>query len=196
LVAGAIGGGIWIWKELLEDRLIPKRFGVVTEGLVYRSGQLHPALVERVLREHEIDLIIDLDPDETQAARAESEAAEQLGIRCQLFPLIGDGTGDAEQYVLAIRGLVEASRAGERVLVHCAAGSSRTGGVLAMYRVLVEGWSTSRAKQEMMEFDWRPGDGRLLRFLNANMGVVAERLVECGVIARVPEPLPRFPEPR
>jgi hypothetical protein len=45
---------VMIWEELLEDRLIPKRWGVVEEGSIYRSGQLHAALVKSTLADHGI----------------------------------------------------------------------------------------------------------------------------------------------
>ena len=50
----------YTWKEHLEDRIIPKRWGVVEAGSIYRSGQLHPALIERVLVDHDIGVIVDL----------------------------------------------------------------------------------------------------------------------------------------
>ncbi len=44
LMIAIIGGSIWLWEDVLEDRLIPKRWGVVEAGVIYRSGQLSPAL--------------------------------------------------------------------------------------------------------------------------------------------------------
>lgn len=198
LLAGAallaVAGGIWAWDDLLKERLFPKRFGVVEEGLIYRSGQLHPALVERTLRDRGIEVIVDLDPDDTPEARAESLAADRLGIEHRLFPLVGDGTGDIEQYAQAILRMKSAVEAGEPVLVHCSAGTYRTGGVVAMYRVLLEGWTPERARAEMIEYDWKSRDRILPAYLNRNMSALAERLVKLGAIERVPDPLPRFPE--
>ena len=42
LAVAIIGGSIWVWEDVLEDRLIPKRWGVVEAGAIYRSGQLSP----------------------------------------------------------------------------------------------------------------------------------------------------------
>ena len=58
VLAVLAGGGVWLWEDVLEDRLVPKRWGVVEEGRVFRSGQLHPALVRRTLERHGIDLVI------------------------------------------------------------------------------------------------------------------------------------------
>ncbi len=199
VVAGLValaGGGVWLWEEVLEDRLIPKRWGVVEVDEIYRSGQLHPALVEATLRDHEIKVIVDLNQHEVNndAQRAEERAAETLGIERILFPLSGDGTGDIEQYAQAIRRMHEARHDDQAVLVHCSAGVYRTGGVVAMYRVLVEGWTPERARAEMIDFHWDEDDPKLPRYLNENLATLASRLVELGVLTQVPDPLPRFPE--
>jgi protein tyrosine/serine phosphatase len=195
-IVACVGGAVWLWEEVLEDRIIPKRWGVVEEGLVYRSGQLHPALVAETLRDRGIDVIVDLNQQEhdNAAQRAEEDAAAALGIERSLYPLIGDGTGDIEQYAQALLRLNEARRSNQQVLVHCSAGTYRTGGVVAMQRVLVEGWSTDRARDEMMQYNWKPADSTLPRYLNEHMAALAARLVELGVIEHVPEPLPHFPE--
>ncbi|HMN94962.1 MAG TPA: tyrosine-protein phosphatase [Phycisphaerales bacterium] len=209
-IVGIVGGGIWLWEDVLEDRLIPKRWGVVDApadaaaaataadgpgaGAIFRSGQLHPALVERTLATHGVTVVVDLDDEETASADAQAEAMARLGIEHALFPLIGDGTGEIEQYAQAIARMVAARQAGETVLVHCSAGTYRTGGVVAMYRVLVEGASVEEARAEMIRYNWKPKNPTLPRYLNANMRTLAERLVELGVLERVPDPLPRFPE--
>jgi protein tyrosine phosphatase (PTP) superfamily phosphohydrolase (DUF442 family) len=190
-----VGGGIWAWDDLLKERIFPKRFGVVDAGSVYRSGQLHPALVERTLRERGIEVIVDLDPDDTPEARAEALAADRLGIEHRLFPLIGDGTGDIEQYAQAILRMKSAVDAGDPVLVHCSAGTYRTGGVVAMYRVLLEGWTPEQARDEMLEYDWKAKDPILPAYLNRNISALATRLVELGALDAVPDPLPVFPQP-
>lgn len=197
LAAAAISGGALLYTKVVRDRVFPKRWGVVDQGQIYRSGQLHPALIERTLAENGIDVIVDLnqlEPDNA-AQRAEEAAAAKLDIERTLFPLVGDGTGDIEQYALAIRRMVEARRANEQVLVHCSAGTYRTGGVVACYRMLVEGWTPETARDEMVRYRWTADDAKLPRYLNDNMAALASRLVELGVIERVPSPLPRFPEP-
>jgi protein tyrosine phosphatase (PTP) superfamily phosphohydrolase (DUF442 family) len=190
----AVGGAIWAWDDLLKERIFPKRFGVVEEGQIYRSGQLHPALVEQTLHDRGIEVIVDLDPDDTPEARAEATAAERLGIEHRLFPLVGDGTGDIEQYAQAILRMKSAVDADQPVLVHCSAGTYRTGGVVAMYRVLLEGWTPERALDEMEEYDWKRKNPILPAYLNRNMTALAARLTELGVIDHVPDPLPVFPE--
>ncbi len=192
LIVAVIGGAIWVWEEVLEDRLIAKRFGVVVPGSIYRSGQLSPAMVQKTLAKHDIDLVVHLgvhNPD-NEAHVAEQEAVRQLGIERRLFPLRGDGTGDIDNYAQAIAAIVEARDAGRRVLVHCAAGSYRTGGVVASYRMLLEDMDPAEAWAEMEQYSWNSDIPILPEYLNSHMGELTEKLVLLGVIERVPEPMP------
>lgn len=189
LVAGA---GVWTWKAVLEDRIIPKRWGVVEEGAIYRSGQLHRDLVEKTLRRYKIATIVSLtfeDPNDGNQ-QAELRAAATLGIDLQRYPLSGDGTGDIQNYAKAVAAIARARKAGRPVLVHCAAGSQRTGGVIAFYRLLVEGRPPSFVYRELRRFGWKPSNRALIEYMNDHMGDLARRLVEMGVIQDVPSPLP------
>ena len=179
-----------VWKEVLEDRLIPKRWGVVEAGSIYRSGQLHPALVRSTLQENGIDVIVNLNswrPDKP-AHVAEQRAAEELGIETRRFSLKGDGTGDVENYVQAVAEIDRSVREGKRVLVHCTAGTQRTGGAVALYRVLLQGRSPADALSEMATYGFDPEDDlALLRYLDDNTAYVGRRLVEIGVLDEVPD---------
>lgn len=41
------GAGIWLWDKVIQDRIIPKRWGVVEEGKIYRSGQFSTSFVKK-----------------------------------------------------------------------------------------------------------------------------------------------------
>ena len=193
LVIAIAGLVICLWEYVLEDRLIPKRWGVVQAGKIYRSGRLSAALVTRTLRKNNIAVIIDLtgdEPDDTDQ-NAEKKAAVELGIERLNLPLKGNGTGDINNYAHAIAAIVDAKRKGKPVLVHCAAGAQRTGGVIACYRMLVEKKSPSFAYAELLRYDWKDKpDQILLNYINSNMAKLAELLKEMGVIDEVPNPLP------
>ena len=189
LVAGA---GIWLWKAVLEDRVVAKRWGVVEEGSIYRSGQLSASLVETVLKRYHIAVIVSLtseDPND-RAQRAELHAAADLGIDLQRYILSGNGTGDIQVYARVIAAIVQAKKAGRPVLVHCATGSQRTGGVIAFYRLLVERWPASSVYRELRRYGWRPSDRALLEYVDRHMADLARLLVDMGVIQDVPDPLP------
>ena len=71
-----LGVAVWSWEEVLEDRLIPKNWGCVEPGLIYRSGQLSAALVERTLKNHNIEVVVSLNGEKPRDADclAEREA--------------------------------------------------------------------------------------------------------------------------
>lgn len=188
-----VGGGIWLWEEVIEDRVIPKRWGVVETGRIYRSGQLSSALVKRTLAEHQIKVIVALLAEEPEKAdhRAEIQAADELGIELKRFPLRGDGTGDLERYADALTAIVEADRAHKPVLVHCAAGAQRTGGAVAFYRLLVQNRSPEFVIKELKRYDHDPDDNpALLKYINENIDELAAILEARGIIEQVPESVP------
>jgi protein tyrosine phosphatase (PTP) superfamily phosphohydrolase (DUF442 family) len=198
LVVCLLGGAGWFWEDVAKDRLIPKRWATVEEGRIYRSGQLSAALVRKMLVRHGIKVIVTLtgeiphDPDQ----EAENKAAEELGIELLRFPLSGNGTGDVHRYVEAVAAIVEAKRQAKPVLVHCAAGAQRTGGVIACYRLLVEGRPPAYVLDEMRRCGWKPKDTALLVYLNQNLGTIAALLHERGIIQTPSEPLPVLSVPR
>ena len=187
---------LWWTEGDGRRRFIPRNFGVVEEGAIYRSGQLHRALIERTLEKHAIDVVIDLDSDQPgdEHEAAEREVVERLGIRhAQFRGLSGSGRGDPQDYVDAIAVLLEARAEGKRVLVHCAAGAQRTGALVAIYRMLYEGWDGARAYDEYLDYRARPpSDPRLSLWMNENLATIASGLESRGLLDRRPEPLPRF----
>jgi protein tyrosine/serine phosphatase len=188
---------VLVWEEVLEDRLVAKRLGPIVPGQVYRSGQISPYLIEDVLRERDIDVVIDFTgvpngPNEEQ--QAETAAIEKLGITGHRFPLAGDGTGDPESYVSALTTLRQAMADDQQVLIHCAAGSQRTGAATGFYRLFYEGWTPEQVVAELKQYDWHPEkDAILLRYMNEHMAYIAQRLVDTGALDAVPDPLPVMP---
>ena len=189
-----VAAAIFAW-DALKYRFIAKRFGVVVPGRVYRSGQISKWMLDKTISEHGIAVIVDLqgvDP-ESEHQLYEIAAAERLGVELLRFPLAGDGTGDIARYADAVQAIAENERAGRPVLVHCAAGSQRTGGAVVSYRLLVRGDSPEIAFSELERFKWDP-ESPLIGYLNARMSELARMLVERGVIDSVPDPLPQLPE--
>lgn len=190
-----IGAAIGVWHAGVKYRFIAKRFAVVEPGRIYRSGQISRWVIGDVLDEHQIGLIIDLngkDPnDEHQAA--ELKAAKGRGIEIKRFPLRGNGTGDIHHYAEALTELHHAVQNGQRVLIHCHAGASRTGAAVAFYRLLVQHRDPADVLAEMSEFKADlSGTHELIIYMNAHMRTLAELLVESGVIPRMPSRIPQL----
>ena len=195
IAVAVIAGGVIGWQNI-KRHIFPRHWEVVDQGMVYRSGELSSTLVKSTWEKHNIKTVVNLigkDEQDDPAHEAAATAATELGINRAFFPLIGDGTGAVESYVGAVKAIVESKSQNNPVVVHCAAGTYRTGGVVAAYRTLVEGWTGKAAYEEMISEGVKPGPATpLVVYLNAHIGEIAQRLVEEGVIEKVPDPLPVF----
>ncbi len=190
-----VGGGLVLWNKVLKERIYPKRFGAVAEGVIYRSGQIHGSLIGPTLEKYHIQTIVDLTGEDADEAdnQAEVIAADKLGVDHVRLSMKGNGIGSVDKYATAIALLDEAANEKRPTLVHCAAGSQRTGGVVAGYRLLIEHEDPADVLAEMQQYDWDPrGDAVLVEFLDENLPAIAAALVERGVIPKVPDPMPRL----
>jgi protein tyrosine/serine phosphatase len=195
IAAGVIvlaAAGVLAYKSVCYN-FIPKRFGVVEQGSIYRSGQISAPLVKNILTKHNIRVIVNLtgndpnDPDQ----QAEKKAAAELNITVLRFPLGGKGTGDVNSYANAVAAIANAQKNNLPVLVHCAAGAQRTGGVIAVYQLLVEKKDPAFVISEMKHYGWNPKDNpALVPYLNSNMAELAIKLKQAGVITETPNPTP------
>jgi protein tyrosine phosphatase (PTP) superfamily phosphohydrolase (DUF442 family) len=193
-----LGGAVWFWDGVAQDRLIPKRWAAVEGHRIYRSGQLSAFLVKRTLARHGIKVIVALTGDDPQDKdqAAEVKAAAELGIELLRFPLSGDGTGDVNNYAGAVAAVIQAERQGKPVLVHCAAGAQRTGGTIAFYQLLVDKKPPAAVIQELKQHGWNPKrNPKLLPYINENLARIATILRARGLLDEVPDPLPILPVP-
>jgi protein tyrosine/serine phosphatase len=145
-LAGVIGG-LAVLAGVSTKDVVPKNFGVVDPGKVYRSGQMTPGAFERAHKEHGFKTIIDLgsyEPHE-RGDRRNQQVADALGIKRYVLDLEGDATGNPNYYVQALR--IMRNPANHPVLVHCGAGSERTGCVMILYDNLQHGTSVEAGMQ-------------------------------------------------
>lgn len=191
-----IGLAIWGWFGFIRYHVVPKRFGVVVSGHIYRSGQLTAPIIKKVLTKHNIRVIIDLtsfDPNNHDKLAEEKTAAE-LNIKVLRFPMSGNGTGDLNDYADAVAAIANAEKQDLPILVHCAAGSYRTGGVIAAYRLLVQKIDPNIVEDEIEKYGCPIDNRPILRsFLNNNMAGLAMRLKHTGVIEEIPAAIPQIP---
>jgi protein tyrosine phosphatase (PTP) superfamily phosphohydrolase (DUF442 family) len=115
----------------------------VSERL-FRGGQPHSGGIQR-LAELGINTVVNLRGASTRTRSDEAEA-RSLGLHYFNVPLPVWGRPDEAR----VRRIIEVLTApeGGRVFVHCKDGVDRTGMVIALYRILHEGWKTDDALVE------------------------------------------------
>ncbi len=191
-----IGLAVWVWFGFIKYRFVPKRFGVVVPGHIYRSGQISASLIKKILTKYNIRIIVDLtsaDPNNPDK-QAEKQAAAELNIKVLRFTMSGNGTGDINDYANAVIAIANAEKQNLPVLVHCTAGAQRTGGVIAAYRLLVQKIDPNIVEDEIEKYGCAIDDRPVLRsFLNDNMAELAMRLKQAGVIDEIPATIPQIP---
>jgi len=139
---------VWPQEEAIRSEL--PRFARVAEGL-YRSGQPSDAGFRQLARLG-VKTVLDLrGPGE----RAERERAlvESLGMQYVNIPLSGWRRPRDADVLRALTLLADPTA--RPILVHCRRGADRTGVIIALYRILYEGWDPERAYREMRAFGFR-----------------------------------------
>ncbi|MCS6977201.1 MAG: tyrosine-protein phosphatase [Gemmatales bacterium] len=133
-----------------------KRFRVVAEGVLYRSGQMTAEGLAEVIDRYGIRTVINLQ-DETpdpllENGQTESEFCRDRGIRYVYMPpdLI-PRQFVPEQRPAAIDRFLDIMNDPQNhpVLLHCRAGLHRTGVLAAVYRMEYDGWTTRQALEEL-----------------------------------------------
>ncbi|QOV87534.1 protein-tyrosine phosphatase family protein [Humisphaera borealis] len=194
-VALSIVGWYVVRYHVWDEYLFPRNFKTVEEGKIYRSGQISSHLIRKTLEQHQIKVIVFMSRDDRRIpdVDAECKVSAELGIERHNFSLGGDGLGNPASYADALAVLTASEKVGKAALVHCNAGTQRTGGVVALYRTLIQGRTGEEAYIELTRAGHDPDDNPgLIPFLNQNMKQIAEMLVDRGVIERIPNPLPHI----
>jgi len=154
----AVFACVGLWKRAIRPNLFPKNFGEVVPGQVYRSGELSPGAMRRVVAEHGIRTVIDFgafEPGSAGEAR-ERRVCDVLGVTRYEMRLWGDATGNPNYYVEALRMMADPVK--RPILVHCSAGSERTSCAVILYRHVVEGKAIDDVYHEA--FDYKHRDDR------------------------------------
>ena len=166
-------------------QFIARNFGVVEAGEIYRSGRLTPRMFRKVVGENNIRTVLDLGayvPGSPEDLR-EQQLAEELGAERYRFYLDGDGTGNPNYYVQALRLMSDPEA--QPILIHCAAGAQRTGVIVLLYRHIIQGQDLAHAYPESFQYKHKPDEWPLLAY-------VAQWNDEIAAALRTGEPIPGF----
>lgn len=138
IIVSIVAAGALFWSAQVRYDVIAKRFAEVVPGEIYRAGKLTPASMKRVVERHHIKTIVDLGAWEpgTPDALLAQHVADELGVTRVVYDLEGDATGDPNAYVQTLRVMTDPQR--QPVLIHCGAGTERTGCAVILYRHIVQ----------------------------------------------------------
>jgi hypothetical protein len=169
LVGGPVGYG-WYRQARLRN------FRVVREGVLYRSGQLSLAGLQRLLHDYGINTVVTLR-DATHPGDGPPDLDEELYCKKAEIKYVriaprewwaSDGSVPAEKGVARFREIMKDPR-NYPVLIHCYAGIHRTGAFCAVYRMEFEHWTNAQAIDEMKAYGYTTltDDWDLLTYLES-----------------------------
>lgn len=136
---------------------------VVEPGVLYRSGQLSKIGLQRLVHDYGIRTVVSLrdsdDPNIPPPDLQEEQFCEKLDIRfVRITPRSWwpeyDGAPPAEKGVAKFLAVMD-EPANFPVLLHCFAGTHRTGAMVAVYRMEFDRWTNSEALDELRNAGYR-----------------------------------------
>ena len=123
---------------------------------LYRGGQPTLAGIRR-LEKLGVKTVVSLRNQGDKSSRAERELAESLGMRWVSMPMRMYWRPSEEQTRAFLQLVSDPQR--QPVFVHCQHGEDRTGVLVAVYRVVGQGWAPEDAYAEALELGmagWNP----------------------------------------
>jgi protein tyrosine/serine phosphatase len=140
-----------------------RRLRIVTDGRVYRSGQLYGDGFRQAIQTYGIKTIVNLQEEDElvdpkiprgyfrRDKERESEVCGELNVKFVMLNggvVDHDGAGGRPKLTEAILEVFD-NEDNYPILFHCKAGLHRTGWTTAIYRMEYEGWSRTHALDEL-----------------------------------------------
>jgi protein tyrosine/serine phosphatase len=133
------------WVTLTSPQLLPNLHRVTDR--LYRSAQPVDAEAFRILAANGIRSVVNL-----RQTMDDAPLAAGTGLTLCRVPMRARSIGEDDGHLMALAlRAIEDGLARGSVLVHCQHGADRTGAVIAMTRVLWQGWSPDKAVDEMLD---------------------------------------------
>jgi protein tyrosine/serine phosphatase len=127
-------------------------FGVV-DGHIYRGAKPGKSGYAE-LAAFGIKEVIDL---RGEAKSGDRQLAEAAGLKYVSIPMEDHSTPTDDESAAFLKAVGEAN--GDKVYVHCAGGRHRTGSMIAVYRMVQDGWTIDQAYDEMLKYDFYTSNG-------------------------------------
>ncbi len=144
---------LWYAEYRQQNR---RKVHVVEPGVLYRSGQLNQAGLQRMINEYGIRTVVTFrfadDGEVLPPDHAEEQYCRRRGLRYErVVPRLWsapDGSVPAKDSVSAFVQLITDPTA-YPILMHCFAGIHRTGAYCAIFRMTRQGWTSAEALREL-----------------------------------------------
>lgn len=155
LVALAIVGVPVAYAQWRERDI--RNFRVVEDRVLYRSAQLTPHGLDRVVHDYGIRTVVTFryakddeaaPPDAWEEAQCAKLGVNFVRIKPDIWVSLDGGPVPAEEGARRFLNIVQDPKM-QPVLVHCFRGAHRTGTHCALYRMECQGWSNADAIAEM-----------------------------------------------
>lgn len=130
----------------------PRNFAQVTEN-IYRGARPDRYDLHDLVMDYEIFSDINLENDE-DAVADERYIAQKLDLKYLSTPLSAKYEPDDEDIDRVLAQLQNPRNF--PIFIHCKHGQDRTGLIIGLYRVEVQGWSPARAYREMLTNGFHP----------------------------------------
>jgi tyrosine-protein phosphatase SIW14 len=139
-----------------------RNFRVVRPGVLYRSGQLTREGLERLIHDHGIRTVIALRDSYPAGKPPPDWDEEEYCLKEELYYYrllpkswwLNDGSAPATENVDEFLKILDDPKH-YPILVHCMAGTHRTGAYCAIYRMEFEHWTNAEAMTELRAGGYR-----------------------------------------
>ena len=137
-----------------------RNFRVVKKGVLYRSGQMTPVGLKKIVDEYHIKSIVSLRDSYSSEAPPdvqEEAFAREYGVKyLRLSPKKWESDNGEPPVMENVRQYFKLMKNPDNypVLVHCFAGIHRTGSYCALYRMELEKWSKEKAISELKQLGY------------------------------------------
>ncbi len=149
LIAGA---GLYYYKSR------PRHFAVVKEGVLYRSALLKPDNLKKILDDYNIKTVVSLsgydDPENIARQKEENRICSEKGVAVISLPMFATKPPSERQITRWLNVMRNPYR--PPILVHCTHGVVRTGMMVAIYEMELNGKDVQQVLSEQPTFghDW------------------------------------------
>lgn len=125
-----------------------QNFHPVISAVCYRSAQLAPAELTRIISRHGIHTVVNLRGANTRQPwyARERQCTQRLGVK-QVDVLLGSSYAPSEVAIRRLVGVIDTAE--PPLLIHCRSGADRTGLVAACYKLLKTDADVATAAAEL-----------------------------------------------